>query len=96
MCGLKEVRGQHAVFVRSNALGPVCSGSIRCGKKAKVCDVGVFDNLELVLLVWVEETVKGCWGKVEGFGNERSERSGESGHLLDVRFVDGAERGKIG
>ena len=48
---LEEVRSEHGVLVRSNAL--------RLVRRRKRSNVGVLDDLQLVLLILVEETIEG-------------------------------------
>lgn len=84
---LEKVGGQHGIFMRSYALGLVGGWEGR--------GVWVFDYFELVLLVLVEEAVKGCRGQVEGFSDQRGECRREGGHLRDVDFVGGAEGRKV-
>lgn len=83
--GLEEVGCQHRVFMRPDALGLL-------GREGGA--VRVFDDFELVLLVWVEEAVEGGAGKEESFGDEGGEGSGEGRHLADVGFVGGTEGGE--
>ena len=47
---LEEIASQHAVLVRSDTLAYACAV------------VGIFDNFQLVLLVFVEELVESCGG----------------------------------
>ena len=56
--------------------------------------IRIFYNFELVLLVLVEEAIEGCWGKVEGLGDEGGEGAGQGRHCGDVRFVSWAEVGE--
>ena len=52
-----------------------------------------------MLLIFVEEAVEGCWGKVEGFGDEGGEACGEEGHGGYVGFkgrAEGGEDGRLG
>lgn len=56
--------------------------------------VRVFYDFKLVLLVFIEEAVKGCWGKVKSFSDQRGEFAGEGGHLRNVGFVGWTERGE--
>ena len=58
--------------------------------------VRVLYDFQFVLLVFVEEAVKGCWMEVKSLCNQRSERLGEYGHLRDVGFVGWAEGGQEG
>lgn len=70
--GLEEVRGQHGVFVRADAL----SVSVRKGwVRVAVLDregagVRILDDFEFMLLIGVEEAVEGCWGQVESFRDQ--------------------------
>lgn len=56
--------------------------------------VRVFDDLKLVLLVLVEEAVKGCCGKAKSFSDQRREFTRDGRHLGDVGFIGWAERGE--
>ena len=48
---LEEVGSEHGVLVRSNAL--------RLVRRRERSNVGVLDDLQLVLLIFVEETIEG-------------------------------------
>lgn len=86
---LEEVGRQHRVLVGADALGLGAEGGEGAG-------VGVFDDFELVLLVFVEEVVEGCGGEVERFRDEGGEGSGEVRHRCDVGGVGGPEGGEEG
>ena len=62
---LEKIACQHAIFVRAHALLCLSTFRIQSG------GVRVFDNLELVLLVRVEEAVEGVGREEKGFGDER-------------------------
>lgn len=72
---LQEVGSEHGVLVGTYTLGLLSrEGS----------GVWVFHDFELVLLVFVEEAVKGRGGEVESLGDQGGEGAGEDGHLGDV------------
>ena len=77
-----------AVLVRPNAL---VSDLPCCVQHA---DVGVFDNLQLVLLVGLEVLVEGIAGQLDGLGNQAGEIHGDPAHPLYVLGEDGPEVGQ--
>lgn len=60
---LEEVACEHAVLVRAYALSFLTAFGVEGG------GVGVFDDLQFVLLIVVEETVEGIGRKKKGLGN---------------------------
>ncbi len=66
MRGLEEIRCQHGVFVWANALLGLLVGRKRG-------EIRIFDDLEFVLLIGIEEAGEGRGREMKGFGYEGSE-----------------------
>jgi hypothetical protein len=88
---LQEVGGEHAVLVGSDALS---AGGFLLFTQTKLRHVGIFHDLQFVLLVLVEEAVEGGRGQADGFGDEGGEARGEVGHGGYVGFEGGAKGGE--
>jgi len=87
---LQQVGGQHRVLVRADALARehvVLPGAD--------VDLGVLDDLELVLLVGVEEARKGVGRHAQGLGHERHEEGAQPRHARHVRLEHGAEARQV-
>ena len=81
---LEQVRCQHAIFMRANALAVQRVVTVRRS-------LGILYDLELVLLVFVKEAVEGRGAKADGLGNERREQHADRAELFHVLFEHGPE-----
>lgn len=59
-------------------------------------EIGVLDDLELVLLRGVEVVCECLWGEPDGFGDQGGEEHGDGAHAGHVVFEGGAEGGEEG
>lgn len=80
LAGLEQVASEHAVLVRSDSLANTRAV------------VGVFDDLQLMLLIFVKEPVECIWLQSQAFGDQACEDHTDIGHLANIVFVDGSER----
>lgn len=81
---LEQVTRQHGVFVWAHALA--VERVVAVGRR-----FGILDDLQLVLLVGVEEAVKGGGRHAQCLGDQRGEENADAGHALHVVFEDGLE-----
>ena len=83
---LQQVARQHTVLVRSHPLRfflPVLDPEFR--------KVGIFDDLQLVLLRLVKEMIERVGRQPDGFGYQAREEHGHLAHPPYVVFIDGPE-----
>jgi hypothetical protein len=74
--------------MRPNTLVPSLAG------RPKHADVGVLDNLELVLLIRVKVLVEGVARQLDGLGDQAGEVDGDVAHPPHVLGEDGPEVGQ--
>ncbi len=64
--------------------------------KPEIREIGIFHDLEFVLLVGVEVFVECVRGESDCFGDETGEEDGYRAHLCDVAREDGLEVWEVG
>lgn len=76
---LQQIAGEHRVLVWTHALSYTGSR------------VGILDDFQLVLLIFVEEGIKGIGGQVNALCNQTGEEHADFAHAFHIVFEYGAE-----
>lgn len=86
---LQQITRKHAVLMRAYSL-PLYR-LIALFPEPQLLQIGVFDNLQFVLLLFVKVFVERIWGQPYRLSDQRCEVDGDLAHQVDVLAIDRLE-----